>query len=85
MTPDVGWIIFKGRIHALRDRRKPRITTLCGISPLNPPKIVTFPPGDIPRGPLCQRCMVDAALASADEEPIDEALARGFVPSDQVL
>lgn len=79
----MDWIMFSGRIHALRPDRTKRTTTLCGISPLDVPKVVAFELGEIPGGPVCERCMIDAALASAGEEPLGEAMARGFVPADQ--
>lgn len=73
---------FKGRFHFL-DKTRTDQMALCGLSPLGGPgrtniidmDTAAFPPD------ICSQCLIQAGLATAYEEPIEEARARGYRPS----
>jgi hypothetical protein len=71
---------FRGRFHAL-DKHQTQFISACGIRPLGGAKTfiidahtANYPPD------VCSQCLLVVGLASVDEEPIEEALARGFLP-----
>lgn len=58
----------------------------CGISLLAPPQrtVASTEEDPVPPNP-CRRCFVELGLRDVEDEPLDEALARGyevFDPSD---
>lgn len=76
---------FRGRFHALT-KSEPQFVALCGVSPLGGAKTrvvdcatASFPPD------ICSQCLLEVGVTVVDEEPIEEALSRGFLPSSEVL
>lgn len=80
---EVIWFQFHGRLHAL-NADKPGFISHCGLAPANVDAIETFTePGDWvpdPTQPVCRKCVLEVGLRSVDEEPLEHALARGYVP-----
>lgn len=72
----VGWFERKGQWHTLRaDDPK---TTECGIQFLHEPKVIlSTKESPAPPNP-CSTCFVAIGMREVDDEPLDDALARGF-------
>ena len=80
---EVIWFQFRSRLHALNPDKRGFIS-YCGLSPANVDAIEAFTePGDWvpePTQPVCRKCVVEVGLRSVDEEPLDVAIGRGYLP-----
>jgi len=72
------WFHLNGRWHIATSPT----TGACGIVAVEPPRTVTAEDDDYPDVTRCEPCILNDALASVVEEPIDAAKARGYVPFD---
>ena len=81
----VEWFAFRGKMHA-RNPAKQRLVSHCGLAPAASPRIETLTEAEVPTRP-CPRCLVAVAVESTSDEPIEDALERGFLPvdADQVI
>lgn len=72
---EVSWFPQAGAWHVL----VPPKSSACRIELLEPPaKVVTPPdPADVPPK-ACRLCLRDVAMSFVEDEPLDEAKARGY-------
>ena len=74
----VEWFRHGDTWHTLRAGRD-RVAE-CGLTLLHPPK-ATASTEDQPVPPVpCPKCLIEVGMREVEDEPLDEALARGFLP-----
>lgn len=88
---NVRWFAFLGSIHAVDEQRtaaRGAIFTICGIRPMVQPtdaSMKTMADHEIPPSgdgfSPCRTCLTEVALGSTSDEPLDDAVARGYVGS----
>lgn len=77
-----GWFRYQGRWHASAGPVDDGWSSVCAIVLVDNPQITQatedepVPPGH------CTRCLVSLAMEDCEDEPLDDALARGFLPYD---
>lgn len=78
---DIAWFIFRGQSHAV-DKTKEKLATVCGLIPVASfaPEVTTLGEGNWPPD-TCPRCLVILGSDQTDDEPLREALDRGYVAS----
>lgn len=77
---DALWFRFAGQTHAVNPAKK-GLVAYCGKSPVVSLGIEPFIEANhwVPEDP-CVKCLEAVALESVDEEPMEHAIGRGYLP-----
>lgn len=75
---DAVWFHYEGSWHIHAEGA----TALCNLELLEAPPLVTPGPEDPPPPNPCRKCILQWGMTFVEDEPLEDAIARGYLPVD---